>query len=283
MEKRHKLARRIPIIGGLFNDDFRDSPLWMVLLPAAIISMVVWVSRRYNGEMSGQRFQRQSGMIPATSGMSAVMEPPVADVAEMERTDFTDVSDEMSGNEMASFRSSEMETDIVTSEPSSPPMASEDSPVEKAPPSSMEALQTVDTGPIETFSSDVSDLDKPESTAEPGVGENLEYRPPEMQHTNVTSGKTPSEVSEQQWDDLRIIEGIGPRISMLMHDAGIHTFQQLADAPLDRLDEILEKAGIRRIADPGTWSEQARLAAQGNLEGLDELKKTLRAGRRDNG
>lgn len=283
MEKRYKVARRMPVIGGLFNDDFRDAPLWMALIPAAIISLVVWVSRRYNGEMSGQRFQRKSGMIPATSGMSTVMEPPVADVAEMERTDFADVSDEMSGNEMASFRTSMMETDVVASEPSSPPTASEDSPVDKAPPESIEALQTVDTGPIEDYASDVGDVDMPESTAEPGTGENLEYRPPEMQHTSVTSGKAPSEVSEQKWDDLRIIEGIGPRISMLMHDSGIHTFQQLADTPLERLDEILQNAGIRRIADPGTWPEQARLAAQGDFEGLDELKKTLRAGRRNNG
>jgi len=81
-------------------------------------------------------------------------------------------------------------------------------------------------------------------------------------------------------DDLKIIEGIGPSISGLLRESGIATFRQLAETSVERLDEILTSAQLRRLADPGTWPEQARLAAEGNWDGLKQLQNTLKAGRR---
>ena len=80
-------------------------------------------------------------------------------------------------------------------------------------------------------------------------------------------------------DDLTIIEGIGPKIASLMQAAGIATFTQLAGADLSRLEKILQDAGLR-LADPGTWSEQARLAAEGKWEELKVLTDSLKGGRR---
>lgn len=82
-------------------------------------------------------------------------------------------------------------------------------------------------------------------------------------------------------DDLTIVEGIGPKIASLLNEAGIKTFAALADTPQDRLDEILTNARLRRISDPGTWPEQARLAAAGNWEGLQQLQDSLKGGRRN--
>jgi predicted flap endonuclease-1-like 5' DNA nuclease len=79
-------------------------------------------------------------------------------------------------------------------------------------------------------------------------------------------------------DDLKLIEGIGPKISALLNAAGIFTFAQLADTPVAALQDILDKAGLR-LGDPATWPDQARLAAKGDLEGLQVLQDSLKGGR----
>lgn len=81
-------------------------------------------------------------------------------------------------------------------------------------------------------------------------------------------------------DDLKKIEGIGPKIAGLLNDGGIHTFNQLANAKLERLKEILDAAGPRyRIHDPGTWAKQAEYAAAGNWEKLQEYQDFLQGGK----
>jgi small subunit ribosomal protein S2 len=80
-------------------------------------------------------------------------------------------------------------------------------------------------------------------------------------------------------DDLKKIEGIGPKISMLLGENGIHTFAQLAQQTPEQLQAVLDEAGIR-IANPSTWADQAKLAAQGDWEQLSELQDSLKGGRR---
>jgi predicted flap endonuclease-1-like 5' DNA nuclease len=80
-------------------------------------------------------------------------------------------------------------------------------------------------------------------------------------------------------DDLRVIEGIGPKISAILLEAGIRTYTQLAATEVERLQSILEEAGIR-IANPSTWPEQAKLAAAGKWEALESLQDELKGGRR---
>jgi len=80
-------------------------------------------------------------------------------------------------------------------------------------------------------------------------------------------------------DDLKIIEGIGPKIASLFQATGITTFAQLAATDVERLRQILRAADIR-IADPTTWPEQARLAAAGEWDKLKALQEQLKGGRR---
>jgi beta-lactam-binding protein with PASTA domain/predicted flap endonuclease-1-like 5' DNA nuclease len=82
-----------------------------------------------------------------------------------------------------------------------------------------------------------------------------------------------------QKDDLKRIEGIGPKISEVLRDAGIVTFTQLAAAGAQHLGKILEQAGLP-FTDPATWPEQAKLAAAGDWQALDALQKKLKGGRR---
>ncbi len=81
-------------------------------------------------------------------------------------------------------------------------------------------------------------------------------------------------------DDLKVIEGIGPKIEGLLHEAGITTWQGLADAPVEQVQAILDEAGPRyNIHNPATWAKQAALAASAQWEELEKLQDELDGGR----
>ncbi|MFZ5919252.1 MAG: hypothetical protein ACOYZ7_20160 [Chloroflexota bacterium] len=80
-------------------------------------------------------------------------------------------------------------------------------------------------------------------------------------------------------DDLKIVEGIGPKIESLLHQRGILTLAQLAAVEVSQLQDMLQQANLR-IADPSTWPEQARLAAAGDWAALEVLQNELKGGRR---
>jgi predicted flap endonuclease-1-like 5' DNA nuclease len=82
-------------------------------------------------------------------------------------------------------------------------------------------------------------------------------------------------------DNLKKIEGIGPKIEEMLIARNILTFSQLAVTPVAVLEEILEDAGEQyRIHDPATWPEQARLLAEGKIEAFEKLTAELKGGRR---
>jgi len=83
-----------------------------------------------------------------------------------------------------------------------------------------------------------------------------------------------------QADDLELIEGIGPKIADILQAAGIVTFADLAAADTSRLAEILEQEPNLRMADPGTWPDQAALAAAGDWDAFKALTEQLKGGRR---
>ncbi len=69
-------------------------------------------------------------------------------------------------------------------------------------------------------------------------------------------------------DDLKKIEGIGPKISSTLIAAGIATFADLAKATPAKISEIIADVRGNHVTD--TWPKQAKLAAEGKW---DELKK----------
>jgi NADH-quinone oxidoreductase subunit I len=82
-------------------------------------------------------------------------------------------------------------------------------------------------------------------------------------------------------DDLKRIEGIGPKISSLLQAAGITTFARLAETDVERIKQVLEEAdpNLLRLADPTTWPKQARLAAAGKWEALQRWQDKLKGGK----
>ena len=81
--------------------------------------------------------------------------------------------------------------------------------------------------------------------------------------------ETPTTQTASSKDDLKKIEGIGPKIEELFNTAGIYTFAQLASADVEHLKEILHTAGPRyTMHNPGSWSHQAEMAAAGEWSKL---------------
>ena len=86
-------------------------------------------------------------------------------------------------------------------------------------------------------------------------------------------------VEAAEADDLRKIEGIGPKIAEIFNLAGISTFADLAGTSVKKLTEILTDAGSKYASkNPGTWPEQAKLAAEGNWDELKDLHEKLKGG-----
>ena len=81
-------------------------------------------------------------------------------------------------------------------------------------------------------------------------------------------------------DDLKIIEGIGPRLELILYNGGIRTFKELAETRVDKIKEIMIAAGKNpNFNDPSTWPEQARLLANGEMEKFKAYTKWLDGGK----
>jgi large subunit ribosomal protein L21 len=81
-------------------------------------------------------------------------------------------------------------------------------------------------------------------------------------------------------DDLKKIEGIGPKAAEALAAAGLESFAKLAKAKPEAIKEILTEASSRMAhLDPGTWPQQAKLAAADKWDELKELQDKLNGGK----
>jgi large subunit ribosomal protein L21 len=90
------------------------------------------------------------------------------------------------------------------------------------------------------------------------------------------------ETKPEAWvetDDLTKIEGIGPKVAKALNKAGIATFEALSNASVEDIQQILADAGLKMM-DPTTWPQQAKLAADGDWNGLKKLQDKLSGGRK---
>ncbi len=97
----------------------------------------------------------------------------------------------------------------------------------------------------------------------------------------IMSTPAPAPAADAKPDKLTKIEGVGPKIAEKLNEGGIMTFKDLSCATLEQLQGILDEAGPRyRMHDPGTWAEQAALAADGKWDELETLQDKLDGGKR---
>ncbi|WP_445712007.1 hypothetical protein [Flavobacterium sp.] len=81
-------------------------------------------------------------------------------------------------------------------------------------------------------------------------------------------------------NDLKIIEGIGPKIEELFKNSGVLTWKLLSEMPVEKCQEILDKEGERfQIHDPGTWPRQAKLCYEGKWQELKDWQDILDGGK----
>ncbi len=81
-------------------------------------------------------------------------------------------------------------------------------------------------------------------------------------------------------DNLKLVEGIGPKIEEILNADGIRTFAKLAATDPRHLASLLSAAGARfQIHNPKSWPQQAALARDGKWDELKALQEQLTGGR----
>jgi predicted flap endonuclease-1-like 5' DNA nuclease len=113
------------------------------------------------------------------------------------------------------------------------------------------------------------------------MAQNLEEAstPKKSKDSDAPKKETPS---AEKKDDLKKVEGIGPKIEQLFNEAGIWTYADLSGAEVEQLKEILSAAGSRyQMHDPTSWPEQAGMAARGEWDKLNEWQEQHKGGKVD--
>ena len=107
-----------------------------------------------------------------------------------------------------------------------------------------------------SLKSEIADLIKQSSSTEPGFDSAL---------AASVFGKKMVE------NNLKIVEGIGPKIEELFHNAGIKTWEALSETSVEKCQQILDDAGGRyKIHNPANWPKQSEMAYLGKWNELKE-------------
>jgi predicted flap endonuclease-1-like 5' DNA nuclease len=81
-------------------------------------------------------------------------------------------------------------------------------------------------------------------------------------------------------NDLKIIEGIGPKIEDLYDQAGIKTWLALTETSTEKSQSILDSGGKNySVHNPRTWARQAKLAYEGKWKELKYWQDAIDGGK----
>lgn len=98
----------------------------------------------------------------------------------------------------------------------------------------------------------------------------------EVKKADKTANNVKEVKKSDKKDDLKKIEGIGPKIAQTLNEAGILTFAELAKTKTEKISEII--AEVKGSHIPDTWAKQAEMAAQGKWDELKEWQEKLDGG-----
>ena len=88
------------------------------------------------------------------------------------------------------------------------------------------------------------------------------------------------EVDDPKLNDLKIVEGIGPKLEELLKGAGIANLAVLAQTKAEDIQGIMDnEGGTYQLADPSTWPKQAQMAVDGKWDRLEEFQEFLKGGK----
>lgn len=152
----------------------------------------------------------------------------------------------------------------------------------KAVQSQTSKLEKTTLGDMAAFSElkvQLGDQEEKKATPAPKKEEPAKAKIEELQVEKVEEVAVSAAVDAKA-DDLKKIEGIGPKIEELLQNADIKTFTSLAQSTPDKIKEVLEAAGSRyKMHDPTTWPDQAKMAADGEWDKLKEWQDSLDGGK----
>ncbi len=81
-------------------------------------------------------------------------------------------------------------------------------------------------------------------------------------------------------DDLKIVEGIGPKIQQLFNSYNIKTWKDLSETAVAKCQEILDSGGAPyKIHDPASWPMQAKMAYEGKWKDLHKWQEEHKKGK----
>lgn len=86
------------------------------------------------------------------------------------------------------------------------------------------------------------------------------------------------EAAQQEPQDLKRIEGIGPKIDAALKAQGYATYASVAAATEDELRAAIKAEGVRFAPSASSWARQAQLLADGDEDGLKEFQDYLVGG-----
>jgi predicted flap endonuclease-1-like 5' DNA nuclease len=104
----------------------------------------------------------------------------------------------------------------------------------------------------------------------------LEAMPAELEAIKLASAK-PAKPARP--DDLKLIEGIGPKMEKALHAGGILTFAQLAQATEEQLRAVIQAAGMSFAPSLVTWAKQSQYLVDNDMDGFKAYQERLTAGR----
>ncbi len=97
-----------------------------------------------------------------------------------------------------------------------------------------------------------------------------------------TKAKPKAKKATSKRDDLKKVEGIGPKIEGLLNAANIKTFAKLSKTKASVIKKVLDKAGPRyQMHDPTTWPKQAGMADKGQWAKLQKWQDAHTGGRKN--
>ena len=88
--------------------------------------------------------------------------------------------------------------------------------------------------------------------------------------------KPKAKKASSKGDDLKKVEGIGPKIASTLNEAGIMTFEDLSKTAPAKIAEIIKD--VRGNHVPDTWPKQAQMAHEGKWDELNEWQDKLDGG-----
>lgn len=98
---------------------------------------------------------------------------------------------------------------------------------------------------------------------------------------NKIKAKSKEKSKSKKGDDLKKIEGVGPKIEQLLNADGVKTYNDIIAVGAEKIREILLKAGPQyKVHDPSTWGDQAGLAKAEKWDELYEMQAQLKGGKK---